>query len=163
MTDYRVAVGKEALVFAAAHFITFGHGGCEPLHGHNYRVGVTLAGDLDRHSMVYDFVALRRDMQAILAELDHRVILPQSNPDLEVESSDDQVEVRHASRRYVFPRPDAVLLPVPNTTAERLAEYLGGRLETHLRRIRTGELRHLEVEVEETPGQSAFWTREPGP
>jgi 6-pyruvoyltetrahydropterin/6-carboxytetrahydropterin synthase len=163
MTDYRVAVGKEALVFAAAHFITFGHGGCEPLHGHNYRVGVTLAGDLDRHSMVYDFVALRRDMQAILAELDHRVILPQSNPDLEVESSDDQVEVRHASRRYVFPRSDAVLLPVSNTTAENLAEYLGGRLETHLRRIRTGELRHLEVEVEETPGQSAFWTREPGP
>jgi len=92
MTDYRVAVGKEALVFAAAHFITFGHGGCEPLHGHNYRVGVTLAGDLDRHSMVYDFVALRRDMQAILAELDHRVILPQSNPDLEVESSEPQPE-----------------------------------------------------------------------
>ena len=133
MTDYRVAVGKEALGFAAAHFITFGHGGCEPLHGHNYRVGVTLAGDLDRHSMVYDFVALRRDMQAILAELDHRVILPQSNPDLEVESSEDQVEVRHASRRYVFPRSDVILLPVPNTTAEKLAEYMGGRLGDHLR------------------------------
>lgn len=162
MTDYRVAVGKEALGFAAAHFITFGHGGCEPLHGHNYRVGVTLAGDLDRHSMVYDFVALRRDMQAILAELDHRVILPQSNPDLEVESSEDQVEVRHASRRYVFPRSDVILLPVPNTTAEKLAEYMGGRLGDHLRRIRSGELRHLEVEVEETPGQSAFWTSRPG-
>jgi len=162
MTEYRVAVGKEALVFAAAHFITFGRGGCEPLHGHNYRVAVTVAGDLDSHSMVYDFVALRRDMQAILAELDHRVILPQSNPDLEVESSDDQVEVRHVSRRYVFPRSDVVLLPVPNTTAEKLAEYLGGRLETHLRQIRTGEFRRVEVEVEETPGQSAFSTRRPG-
>jgi 6-pyruvoyltetrahydropterin/6-carboxytetrahydropterin synthase len=158
MSGYSVAVGKEALVFAAAHFITFGHGGCEPLHGHNYRVGVTLAGNLDRHSMVYDFVALRSDMQAILADLDHRVLLPESNPDLQVESSKEEVEVRHPSRRYVFPRSDVIFLPVPNTTAEMLAEYLGTRLEGQLPQTRAGEFRHLEVEVEETPGQSAFWS-----
>ena len=57
MSEYRVVVGKEVLVFAAAHFITFGDGGCESLHGHNYRVGVTLTGDLDRHSLVYDFTS----------------------------------------------------------------------------------------------------------
>lgn len=161
MTEYRVAVGKEALAFAAAHFITFGQDGCEPLHGHNYRVGVTLTGDLDRNSMVYDFVALRRDMEVILAELDHRVLLPASNPDLEIESSDGQIEVRHASRRYAFPESDVVILPLPNTTAEKLAEYFGGRLEGRLRKIRAEEVRHLEVEVEETPGQSAFWTGRP--
>ena len=161
MTEYRVAVGKKGLVFAAAHFITFGQDGCEPLHGHNYRVGVTMTGDLDRSSMVYDFVALRRDMEAFLAELDHRVLLPASNPDLEIESSDGQVEVRHTSRRYVFPQSDVVVLPVPNTTAEKLAEYFGGRLEGRLREVRAEEVRLLQVEVEETPGQSAFWTGRP--
>ena len=158
MTEFKVVVGKEALVFAAAHFITFGRGGCEPLHGHNYRVGVTLTGGLDQHWLVYDFLALKRDMEALLAELDHRVLLPASNPDLEIESSSGQVEVRHVSRRYVFPESDVVVLPVPNTTSEKLAEYLGGRLEGRLREIRAGKIRHLEVEVEETPGQSAFWT-----
>ena len=161
MTEYRIAVGKEGLVFAAAHFITFGQDGCEPLHGHNYRVGVAMTGDLDRSSMVYDFVALRRDMEAFLAELDHRVLLPAFNPDLEIESSDGQVEVRHSSRRYVLPESDVVVLPVPNTTAEKLAEYFGGRLQGRLREIGTEEIRHLEVEVEETPGQSAFWTGRP--
>jgi 6-pyruvoyltetrahydropterin/6-carboxytetrahydropterin synthase len=158
MTEYRVAVGKEALVFAAAHFITFGPDGCEPLHGHNYRVGVTLTGDLGRDALVYDFVALKRDMAALLLELDHRVILPEANPHLDVGLSAGQIEVRHPTRRYVFPASDVVILPVPNTTAEKIAEYLGGRLADTLGEVQRGTLSRIEVEVEETPGQSAFWT-----
>ena len=158
MPEYRVVVGKETLVFAAAHFITFGDGGCEPLHGHNYRVGVSVAGRLDRHSLVYDFVALKADMLALLAPLDHRVILAASNPELQVVSAGGEVEVRHGNRRHVFPESDVVVLPIANTTAEKIAEYVGSRLADKLRRGTTGALERLEVEVEEAPGQSAFWT-----
>ena len=158
MSEYRVVVGKEVLVFAAAHFITFGDGGCESIHGHNYRVGITLTGRLDRHSLVYDFIALRRDMGGLLSELDHRLLLPASNPDLELTSAGSEIEVRHGDRRYVFPESDVVVLPIPNTTAEKIAEYLGGRLAQELRRAEVDAIEHLEVEVEETPGQSAFWT-----
>jgi 6-pyruvoyltetrahydropterin/6-carboxytetrahydropterin synthase len=158
MTEYRVAVGKEALVFAAAHFITFGADGCEPLHGHNYRVGVTLTGELGRDALVYDFLALKRDMETLLLELDHRVILPDANPHLGLNHSGGEIEVRHATRRYVFPSSDVFMLPIPNTTAEKIAEYLGGRLADRLREMEGDSLRRIEVEVEETPGQSAFWT-----
>jgi 6-pyruvoyltetrahydropterin/6-carboxytetrahydropterin synthase len=158
MTEYRVAVSKEVLAFAAAHFITFGADGCEPLHGHNYRVGVTLTGDLGPDELVYDFVALKRHVEALLLELDHRVILPETNPHLQLNLAAGQVEVRHSARRYVFPRSDAVILPVPNTTAEKIAEYLGGRLLEALGEIGGGALRRIEMEVEEAPGQSAFWT-----
>ena len=160
MTEYRVTVGKEALVFAAGHFITHGKGGCESLHGHNYRVGVTLSGDLDHHSLVYDFIALKRDMESLLSELDHRTLLPTLNPGLDVTTlTDGEVEVRHATRRYVFPESDVVLLPVPNTTAERLAEYLCGRLVENLSRVGPDRIRRVEIEVEETPGQSALFVR----
>ena len=158
MTEYRVVVGKEALVFAAAHFITFGDGGCESLHGHNYRVGVTLWGDLDSHSMVYDFIALKRDMQYLLDELDHRVLLPASNSDLDLVISAGQVEIRHEAQRWVFPESDAVVLPIPNTTADQIARYLGGRLAEGMRLARADALDRIEVEVEEAPGQSAFWS-----
>jgi 6-pyruvoyltetrahydropterin/6-carboxytetrahydropterin synthase len=158
MSEYRVVVGKEALVFAAAHFITFGSSECEPLHGHNYRVGVTLWGDLDHQSLVYDFIALKRDMEVLLAELDHRVILPASNPDLELASSASEIEVRHRDRRYVFPQSDAVVLPIPNTTAEKIAQHFGRRLADVLQKAGATGLEQIEVEVEETPGQSAFWT-----
>jgi 6-pyruvoyltetrahydropterin/6-carboxytetrahydropterin synthase len=157
MTAYRVTVGKEALFFAAAHFITFGRDGCEPLHGHNYRVGVRLRGEPGPDSMVYDFVALKRDMESLLDELDHRVLLPTSNPMLEIEVGSGHVEVRHPTRSYRFPESDVVLLPVPNTTAERLAEHLGHRLRARLGAAGDG-IHEIEVEVEEAPGQSATWT-----
>jgi hypothetical protein len=51
-----------------------------------------------------------------------------------------------------------VVLPIPNTTAEKIAEYLGGRLALELRKARADTVEQLEVEVEETPGQSAFWS-----
>jgi 6-pyruvoyltetrahydropterin/6-carboxytetrahydropterin synthase len=157
MSEYRVVVGKESLVFAAAHFITFGASGCEPLHGHNYRVGVALEGDLDRDDLVYDFVALKKDMEALLLEIDHRVLLPESNPHLTLETSGGEVEIRHATRRIVLPQSDVAFLPVSNTTAEMIAEHLGRRLIEVLSASRVGSLTRIEVEVEETRGQSAFW------
>ena len=42
--EFRVSVTKDYLVFASAHFITFAGHRCEGLHGHNYRVRVTLEG-----------------------------------------------------------------------------------------------------------------------
>lgn len=159
MDQYRIAVGKENLLFAAAHFITYGDGDCEGLHGHNYRVGVTLHGDLDAHSLVYDFVALRRVMQALLLELDHRTLLPTGNPYLDITAREGEVEVRHVDRRYVIPQSDVVRLPVPNTTAERIAEYLCDRLQARLEAGSVVGLRFMEVEVEESIGQSACCSR----
>lgn len=160
MTEYRIAVGKEALTFSAGHFITYGGGECDTLHGHNYRVAVLLAGRLDEHGLVYDFVELKRRMQDLLGELDHRVLLPVSNPELDVRRSEDEIEVRLANRRYVFPAADAVVLPVANTTAERLAEYLCERLTVALTRSAPHSVTRIEVEVEECPGQSAWHVRE---
>ena len=157
MSEFRVAVGKEVLVFAAAHFITYCDGGCETLHGHNYRVGVTLTGDLDPHALVYDFIALRRDMEGYLAELDHRVLLPESSSELTVARQGHEIEVLHATRRYVFPEADVVVLPLSNTTAEMIARYLGLRLVASLADRPGVVVGRLAVEVEETPGQSAFW------
>jgi len=61
--------------FAAAHFIRGHTGGCENLHGHNYRVRVLVeAGELDALGMVVDFVDLKRAMEEVVGPFDHRVI-----------------------------------------------------------------------------------------
>lgn len=46
--EFKVAVTKEDLVFASAHFITLAGHRCESLHGHNYRAGVVIEGGLER-------------------------------------------------------------------------------------------------------------------
>lgn len=159
MNDYRVTVSKDFLVFASGHFITYGDGTCEPLHGHNYRAGVTLWGDLDRHSLVYDFVTLKRDMVAILAPLDHRMLLPTNNPHLSVMVAEGEIEVRTGSVRYLFPERDVIVLPIPNTTAELIATWIVDRLLERLDERGTGGMHQVEVEVEESFGQSAFCRR----
>jgi len=158
MGEFKVVVQKDYLVFAAGHFITYG-GRCETLHGHNYRVRVEVEGELDENSYVWDFVSLKRLMRRLVDELDHKMLLPLDSSSIIVTQEGDSVEVVYKERRYVFPRSDVVLLPVPNTTAEMLAQYLAGRTKEQLQREGCTGLHALVLEVEESFGQSA-WYRE---
>lgn len=59
--------------FAAAHQLPLSGGAPEPLHGHNWRVQVTFRGArLDERGLLLDFLALRRRLDALLAELHDR-------------------------------------------------------------------------------------------
>ena len=158
--EFTVAITKEDLVFAAAHFITFAGHRCEKLHGHNYRASLLVQGGLDPASwFVVDFSAVKKIMRALTAELDHRVLLPRDNPKLEIQERNGSVHVAFAGQpRYVFPAGDCVILPIPNTTVEMLAQYLAGRVRAELGSDGGGvHLKTIEVEVEENFGQSASY------
>ncbi len=153
---YRVRVTKDHLVFSAAHFITFNGNICERLHGHNWRTAVEVSGPLDENEYVFDFIALRDELQSIVNELDHRVLLPTQHAQIRVEAGDREVEVRFEDRRWVFPREDCKLLPVPNTTAEAIARWIGGQLLGKLADRGPHRLSAVQVEVEENFGQWAI-------
>ena len=58
--------------FAAAHFLRGYKGKCERLHGHNYRVEITVAGSqLDSIGMLHDFVEIKRELRKLLERVDH--------------------------------------------------------------------------------------------
>lgn len=62
--------------FEAAHFlpkVPEGHK-CRRLHGHNYRVDVSVAGGLDARGFVLDYAELDAIVQPIIDELDHRCL-----------------------------------------------------------------------------------------
>jgi 6-pyruvoyltetrahydropterin/6-carboxytetrahydropterin synthase len=157
--DFKVSVTKDYLVFASAHFITFAGHRCESLHGHNYRVGVTLEGALDESSWyVFDFVTLKKLMKRLVDEIDHVVLLPTESPMIGVREEGETVHVTvNGQPRYVFPRRDCVLLPIPNTTVEMLAQHLAGRVRDEVEALGAIHLSALELEVEENFGQSAFY------
>ncbi|MGH9704866.1 MAG: 6-carboxytetrahydropterin synthase QueD [Candidatus Acidiferrales bacterium] len=61
--------------FAAGHALRGYKGKCENLHGHNYKVRVTLAGpELDAVGLLYDFVHLKQVIQSVIRSLDHRYL-----------------------------------------------------------------------------------------
>jgi len=69
---YEVSVDE---TFAAAHNLREYKGKCENLHGHNYKVRVTLSGgELDRVGLLYDFVHLKQVIQGVIRSLDHRYL-----------------------------------------------------------------------------------------
>ncbi|MCS7175821.1 6-carboxytetrahydropterin synthase QueD [Pseudothermotoga sp.] len=67
--------------FDAAHRLESYKGKCEDLHGHTYRVRVTVFGDVDEEGMVIDFVELKKIVnEKVLSLLDHKYlnqIIPQ--------------------------------------------------------------------------------------
>jgi 6-pyruvoyltetrahydropterin/6-carboxytetrahydropterin synthase len=157
--EYRVSVTKDYLVFASAHFITFAGHRCEGLHGHNYRVRVTIEGGLNPEAwFVFDFVELKRIMKRLCDEIDHVVLLPLESDRVKVfeEGATVRVDVDGAPR-YVFPRKDCALLPIPNTTVEMLAKLLTMRLRRELESGGASALTAIEMEVEENFGQSAVY------
>jgi 6-pyruvoyltetrahydropterin/6-carboxytetrahydropterin synthase len=61
--------------FAAGHALRNYKGACENVHGHNYRVRVTVAGNqLDSTGLLVDFVDMRAAIQAVVDRLDHRFL-----------------------------------------------------------------------------------------
>jgi 6-pyruvoyltetrahydropterin/6-carboxytetrahydropterin synthase len=58
--------------FAAAHRLKEYRGNCERLHGHNWRVEVTVeSGVLDEQGIAIDFRAIKTALAEMLARFDH--------------------------------------------------------------------------------------------
>jgi 6-pyruvoyltetrahydropterin/6-carboxytetrahydropterin synthase len=157
--EFRVSVEKDYLVFASAHFITFAGHRCEGLHGHNYRARVTVEGALNEEAwFVFDFVELKKIMRKLCDAIDHLVLLPTESSRIKVEEKGETVTVGVDGKpRYVFPRKDCALLPIPNTTVEMLAQLLATRLRGELDAYGARGLTAIEMEVEENFGQSAVY------
>jgi 6-pyruvoyltetrahydropterin/6-carboxytetrahydropterin synthase len=154
MPQFHVRLAGDDLVFSAGHFITLADGQCERLHGHTYRVTAEIYGPLGDAHYVVDFVAVGNMLRGILAELDHRMLLPTLHPAIRVASRPGEVEVTVAQRRWIFPQDDCLLLPVANTTTELLAQYVGERLRAAL--AAGGETPALvRIEIGEGSGASA--------
>ncbi|MBD3360844.1 6-carboxytetrahydropterin synthase QueD [Candidatus Peregrinibacteria bacterium] len=60
------------LRFSSSHFLTPYHGKCEKLHGHNYKLIVTIKDDLKENNMVLDFKKMKKIIETtVIDKLDH--------------------------------------------------------------------------------------------
>lgn len=156
---FKVSVSKEYLSFSSAHFITLAGHQCESLHGHNYRVGMIVEGAVDPEcAFVVDFAVLKRILRPYVQAVDHKVLLPTANPKVVLRPEGERMAVHYlGAERFVFPLTNCALLPISNTTAEMVAEYLAHRVREDLLREGLSHLDAIEVEVEESPGQGGYY------
>ena len=155
--EFGVRVQQQRLRFMAAHMATWA-GACEPLHGHNYQVTVAVAGDLTDDAWVIDFSLLKRIARERCEAIDHRFLLQRHSRVLQILEDDRQWQITTPNgKRYAFPKEDVAVLPLDNTTVERLAQWLHGEIAASLRAEGCANISRLRVEVEEAPGQAGWF------
>lgn len=163
--SFNIRLYKEYFNFAAAHFLVFEDGTREELHGHNYRVEFEISGDMNADDDVFlDFLHVKPVVKAVCDSIDHRTLLPQFNPFLTVEQDANQVKATfHQGQKdlkdsWSFPTRDVLVLPIPNTSSERLAQYLCFKSLAGVRQTYPNVLiQQIRFTVEESRGQSASY------
>lgn len=137
----------------------FKDGSREPLHGHNYRVEVKgNAPDLD-DDMVFDFLNIKPIVRRICDSLDHKLLIPKLNDKLIIEDKGNNFVIMTRDESFFsIPKQDVLLLPIENTSVERMAVYFANELKNAVFNEYKFEFNELEIQLEESPGQCAVYT-----
>jgi 6-pyruvoyl-tetrahydropterin synthase len=156
--NYSIKVYKQYFNFASSHFLIFEDGTREPLHGHNYRVMVKGEASELQGDMVFDFLDIKPIVREVCDSLDHKLMIPKLNDKLTIhEDNNNYVLTTPDESVFSIPKADVLLLPILNTSAERLAMYLCEQIRKITMERFNYRFKLLEIEVEETPGQSAVY------
>ena len=154
--SYRLIQGNLSFKFAAAHFV-LGDTGCERLHGHNYLVEVQIFGEQNtKKDLVIDFLELKPFVRKFVEELDHKILLPTNNPNLEIVQQKNELHVnfKPKNKHYIFPEVDVQQLPIRNTTVEEFARILAEKLKPLF--TQHENINAIEVGVFEHKGQGCW-------
>ncbi len=156
---YSLFLKKENFKFSSAHFTIFDANTSEALHGHNYRVSVRLkAKDKKlKNEMVCDFNLVKGFVKSACDSLDEKVLIPQRSPFLKIQKANNfknHTHVIYNSKNYILPDEDLLMLDMENITSEALARHMAHALQFDLAKYFSA----ITVGIEETRGQSAFYT-----
>lgn len=141
------------LKFAAAHFIPE-HSKCKRLHGHDYAIDLKIYGELE-NGMVADFVQVKKELRAMLEDVDHRLILPLNGEGIKHRKENGKYYISYEKYEMVVPEEFVFLCDVSHSSSEELARFFSHEL---LRRVKFGKnVKRIELSVYEGPGQKATW------
>ena len=133
--------------FDAAHRLSDYEGKCKNIHGHTYKVKITVSGELNDLGMIMDFGKLKELYQELVEDrFDHHLILKRK----------DELNENIGK---VFPKGDKTITWVPyNPTAENMAMDIYDRFDIYF--LKHPLVRIEKVIVYETPTSYAEFGRE---
>lgn len=134
--------------FDAAHMLTGHKGLCQNLHGHTYRVEVTVGGNqLQREGpaagMLVDFKDLKEWCNNLLfKELDHAYIYNEDADNCELEQELAHLLETHGKKTYAM---------CGRPTAENMCTYFASILDSGLQSLTTRNIWLERLKIWETP------------
>lgn len=133
-------VTKE-VTFDSAHMLSNYSGKCQNLHGHTYKLQVTVEGPIaaegNEEHMVTDFNNLKRVIDSVTECFDHAIIF--SDDHLRGEAENALLEW---AKTYDM---NYIILPDAKSTSEHIASYIKAQIEVAY------PTKRISVKVWETP------------
>ncbi|TMW64905.1 hypothetical protein Poli38472_009072 [Pythium oligandrum] len=158
---FKVHVSKDYMKFNAAHFIAY-KGFREKLHGHNYRVAVTITGVVGHDGYVVDFGEIKKISRVICKDLNESFLVPMNSDVLKITFDGTNVHIlTEDMAKFSFPKADCSLLPIVHSSAEELAIYISNQIVDAFTVVALVErgVRKLEVSISEAHMQMASYER----
>jgi 6-pyruvoyltetrahydropterin/6-carboxytetrahydropterin synthase len=93
----------------------------------------------------------------MIAEMDHKVLLPAASKIVKIENKDGSIEVTSCDKRYVFPEEDVLMLDIQTTTAEEMARMMAEKIIGDIDFPKT--VKSVAVGLDEERGQTAWYTK----
>lgn len=123
--------------FDMAHRLSFHKGKCWNLHGHTYKLEVTVSGDLDENGLLIDFGDMKKIcMEKVVNVLDHSTMIYEK----------DELLMNS------FPKELYHVVVAFEPTAENISKWIADKLEE-------GGLRIKQVAVWETANSKALYIK----
>lgn len=133
---------------SSAHVVHTTDSKCSNIHGHNWKIIVTVKGDVGGDGMVIDF----NDIKQLINNYDHKLLLPLSD-DLEIKYDDINLQFYIGDKYYSIPKSDIALIDIPVITAEYLAQFFAQEIKNMVVagvtiRVYESEKSYAEVEYD---------------
>ncbi len=123
-------------------------------------MSIDVEGQLGPNGYVVDFGVVKKIARRVCERLNERTLVPMLSDCLTISNDGPQVVMRYENDEFRVPRTDAALLPIIHSSAEELARYLAGELRRELATEGITEIVAIQVGVEETTGQAAYYREE---
>lgn len=151
----KIELFKEDMKFSAGHFTIFSKTQRENLHGHNYRLYVSLTTSLNGDGLSIDYRIYKEKIRALCKILDEIVIIPGKCEYLIITEKDPYLQVEFNAETMIFLKRDVIILPIKNVTVEELSNWFIQQLIGEKLNLAKDKIFAIKVKIFSGPGQSA--------
>jgi len=111
-------------------------GHCQYIHGHNWRIRITLCSDqLDENGFVYDFGKFKKLKEWFNHMFDHTLLINEDDPHLDFFKSNTWIDSHMLWDMRI----------IPSGSAEKLAEYIYAKIPNYVKADNDVYLESIEV------------------
>lgn len=152
---------KEALKFSAGHFTVFSSTDRENIHGHDYRLHVSLTTVIQDEGLSFDYRFYERKLAPLCKTLDKAVLVAGLCKYLKVSDEGNYCCIEFNNEKMMLLHRDAKVLPIYNVTVEELSNWFLQQLLVDQEQLDIHRIQKIEVKIITGLGRSGStaWVR----